>query len=327
MCPEEGTKAGEGLEGMSSEERLKTWGLSSLERRRPRGDLTALYSFLRRGRGEGGPVGMAQSCVRQERFRLDMRKHFFTERVVKAWNGLPAEVVDAPSLSALKRHLDNALHTMLELLVSPEVGPGGAHRPQWLGPASRRTPTISCQGPRGRVSAQPEAFSPCLSDGKGAKHTLIKLAKEVSPTKNGEAKVRPCHGLMALATSMPVLLLSTVHAKNTSAATEKAHGFEQAGTQLPSEEAVESSEVAPRPPSLQTRQAPCPQPLLRGHAFQPFTSFGALLGTHSSILTSFLSYGAQNHTQYSRQQPLQSGQREELSQKALERLPGQAAAQ
>ncbi|KAK4828319.1 hypothetical protein QYF61_025331 [Mycteria americana] len=169
MCPEEGTKAGEGLEGMSSEERLRTWGLSSLERRRPRGDLTALYSFLRRGRGEGvpGPVGMAQSCVRQERFRLDMRKHFFTERVVKAWNRLPGEVVDAPGLSVLKRHLDNALNTMLELLVSPEVGPGGAHRPQWLGPASHGTPIppVSCQGPRGRVSAQPGAFSPCLSDG------------------------------------------------------------------------------------------------------------------------------------------------------------------
>ncbi|KAK4827630.1 hypothetical protein QYF61_019840 [Mycteria americana] len=50
-----------------------------------------------------------------------MRKHFFTERLVKAWNRLPAEVVDAPSLSVLKRHLDNALHTTLELLVSPEV--------------------------------------------------------------------------------------------------------------------------------------------------------------------------------------------------------------
>ncbi|KFP97364.1 hypothetical protein N329_11839, partial [Haliaeetus albicilla] len=47
------------------------------------------------------------------RFRLDIRKHFFTERVVKHWNRLPREVFDAPSLSVFKRHLDNAIDSML----------------------------------------------------------------------------------------------------------------------------------------------------------------------------------------------------------------------
>jgi len=47
------------------------------------------------------------------RFRLDLRKHCFTERVVKPWNRLPREVIDTPSLSVFKTHLDNALHNIL----------------------------------------------------------------------------------------------------------------------------------------------------------------------------------------------------------------------
>ncbi|KFQ07020.1 hypothetical protein N330_02623, partial [Leptosomus discolor] len=47
------------------------------------------------------------------RFRLDIRKKFFTLRVVRHWNKLPKEVVDAPSLAVFKTRLDGALSNLV----------------------------------------------------------------------------------------------------------------------------------------------------------------------------------------------------------------------
>ena len=120
-----------GLEGMSCEERLRTLGLCSLEKMRLRNNIIALYSFLRRGSGEGGADLFSLvssdrtrgngSNLHQGRFRLDVRKHLFAKRVIKHWNRLPRVVVDVPRLPVFKRHLDNALFNMLELLDRPEV--------------------------------------------------------------------------------------------------------------------------------------------------------------------------------------------------------------
>ncbi|GAB0199614.1 mitochondrial enolase superfamily member 1 [Grus japonensis] len=117
------TKMVKGLEGKAYEERLKSLGLFSLEERRLRGGLIAAYSSLTRGsEGAGADVLPLLTSDRtrgnsmklqQGRFRLDIRKRFFTERVAGHWNRLPGEVVTAPSLTEFKQHLDNALSHML----------------------------------------------------------------------------------------------------------------------------------------------------------------------------------------------------------------------
>ncbi|KAK4812018.1 hypothetical protein QYF61_024262 [Mycteria americana] len=94
------TELGKGLEHKADEERLRDLGLFSLERRRLRGDLITLYNGLKGGGREG-------------RFRLDMRKFYFTERVVKHWTRLPREVVESPSLEVFKGRLDEVLRDMV----------------------------------------------------------------------------------------------------------------------------------------------------------------------------------------------------------------------
>ncbi|KAK4829338.1 hypothetical protein QYF61_003265 [Mycteria americana] len=89
----------EGREALQRDlDRLESWAITN-----PMKFNNSKFQILHLGQGE---------VQHQGKFSLDIRKRFFTERVVGHWNSLPREVVTAPSLSEFKERLDDGLSHM-----------------------------------------------------------------------------------------------------------------------------------------------------------------------------------------------------------------------
>jgi len=107
------------LEGF--EDRRRELGLCSLEKRRLQGDLKAVFQYPKGiYRKDGDKLFRGVCCdrtrgsgfkLKERRFRLDIRKKFFTIRAVRHWHRLRSEGLDALSMETFKVRLDRALST------------------------------------------------------------------------------------------------------------------------------------------------------------------------------------------------------------------------
>jgi len=80
--------------------------------------LIAAFQYLKGAYKKTGKGLFTRACsdrtrgngfrLEEGRFRLDIRKKFFTVRVMRQWNRSPREAVDAPSLEVFKARLDGA---------------------------------------------------------------------------------------------------------------------------------------------------------------------------------------------------------------------------
>jgi len=99
-----------------------------MQKRRPQEDLRAAFQYLKGAYKKTAEVLFTRAWsdrtrgdafkLNEGRLTVDVRKKFFTMRVVRHWYGLPREAVAAPSLAVFKARLDGALSNLVWWKVS-----------------------------------------------------------------------------------------------------------------------------------------------------------------------------------------------------------------
>ena len=109
------TKLVNGFGDLEYEERLKRLDLFSLRRRYIRGDLIEVFKMFK-GLNGLNPENLFEldnrigrgNCkkIKKQRFNLDIRKFFFSQRIINLWNKLDNDLIESDSLDTLKQKLD-----------------------------------------------------------------------------------------------------------------------------------------------------------------------------------------------------------------------------
>ena len=111
--------------GLEYEQRLKVTKLTTLETRRRRADLSEVFKIIKGMEGLNEEIFFTRvqaqsnntSTTRghmfklyKKRFRLDIAKYSFGNRIVSDWNALPDRVIEAEDLGAFKGRFDHYLN-------------------------------------------------------------------------------------------------------------------------------------------------------------------------------------------------------------------------
>jgi len=115
------------IRNCSYEERLSYLNLWTTEARRRRGDMITVFKIMR-NLVDNSPANLRLSEVTRTRghimklakntSRLDIRRHFFFNRVQNEWNGLGAHVVESTTVDGFKKAYDRHSAIVTNFLAS-----------------------------------------------------------------------------------------------------------------------------------------------------------------------------------------------------------------